>query len=320
MRTIVVVPTIREANIVAFLDAWADELGDAEVFVVEDNPEPTFSVARERVRHFTWRDVDADLADHAWIVPRRTDCVRCYGFWRAWWEGPDAIVTLDDDCFPSEPGFLDAHTAALAGAGAEEAWVSTVRGLPPRGIPYRETARRRPVLMNHGLWHTVPDYDAVTQLIAPRLEERSRCEPIQQTIPAGKYFPLSGMNVAFRPEAVPALYFLLMGKDQPYDRFGDIWAGLFLKRIADHLGYAVTSGSPVIQHKRASDVWANLRKESPGLPVNEVLWDAIDRAVLTSRTVAGCYRELADALEASDAYWHRLKEAMRIWASLFARP
>ena len=63
-----------------------------------------------------------------------------------------------------------------------------------------------------------------------------------------------------------AARFLLMNlKTYGFDRFGDIWAGVTIKKIADHLGYSINSGSPAIKHLRASNVWANLRKEAPGL-------------------------------------------------------
>ncbi len=128
---------------------------------------------------------------------------------------------------------------------------------------------------------------------------------------------MCGMNLAWRTEATPALYFLLMGHGQPYDRFGDIWAGLFFKRIADHLGWAVRSGGPLVEHRRASSVWANLRKEAPGLEVNETLWAKLDALHLTGRTFGECYRELAAQLVGPGEYWPRLACAMRLWTELF---
>ena len=102
-------------------------------------------------------------------------------------------------------------------------------------------------------------------------------DAVDQTIPTGRYYPMCGMNVALRPVVVPAFYFLLMGRDAGVDRFGDIWAGVFVKRICDHLGWAVNSGpAQVVADQRASNVWANLRKEAPGLELNETLWRAVD--------------------------------------------
>ena len=86
-------------------------------------------------------------------------------------------------------------------------------------------------------------------------------------------------------------------KTYGFDRFGDIWAGVILKKIADHLGYSINSGSPAIKHLRASNVWANLRKEAPGLGINETFWAAVDAVPLRGSTFRECYREIANGIE-----------------------
>jgi reversibly glycosylated polypeptide/UDP-arabinopyranose mutase len=171
------------------------------------------------------------------------------------------------------------------------------------------------VVLNHGLWIGVPDFDAVTQLFQARYPQEF--EPENQTIPVGMFFPMCGMNIAFKPEIVPALYFLLMGQGYNYDRFGDIWAGVIIKKICDHLGYAINSGEPFVRHQRASNVWTNLRKEVLALEANEIFWEAIDRMVLTGTTVAECYKEIANKLELEGEYWDKLRRAMRTWLELF---
>jgi len=316
MRVTVVVPTIREKNIVDFLDAWRAELSGAQILVVEDNPERTFDIRGDQVHHYCWEDIDRELGSQSWIIPRRTDCVRSFGYYLAYRTQPDMIVTLDDDCYPDPnfSGFLERHWARLQNA-SDMAWVSSVEQTVPRGVPYFERERCATVALNHGLWNNIPDYDAPTQLLAARVPM-----PIEwqnKTIPRGKYFPMCGMNIAWRPDLTPALYFLLMGQGYPYDRFGDIWAGIFVKRICDHLGFAVNSGEPAISHQRASNVWANLRKEAPGLEVNERLWTAVDEVVLTGEDFGSCYQELADKLPLDGDYWNQLKCAMRGWCELF---
>ena len=315
MKAIVVVPTIREECIREFLKAWETEFASHGVFVVEDNPEATFDISSDNVKHFSWQDIDRDLGENAWIIPRRTDCVRSYGYFKAWEAGADVIITLDDDCYPLRAGFVSEHLSAVTGDGADDAWASTGEGLVPRGMPYFNRSRKWPCMLNHGLWSNVPDYDAATQMVSSRLD--LKFEPVEQTVPAGRYFPMCGMNVAFRRELAPAMYFMLMGRDYEYDRFGDIWAGIMAKKVCDHLGFAVKSGKPIIEHRRASNVWANLRKEVPGLPVNEELWEKVDAVKLNQGTAKECYREIAQSLEMSGEYWSKLKPAMTIWAELF---
>lgn len=317
-RIVVVVPTIREHCIVEFLGAWNFE-DEVRVLVIEDHAEKTFGLpSRANVLHLSHRDIERDLGADAWIIPRGTDCVRSYGYWRAWQMKPAMIVTLDDDCFPPAAGtnyFLQTHWTRVFGEGDECAWISTLDGMMPRGIPYLNQTRRKPCALNHGLWNRVPDFDAVTQLMHARAPQTFA--PREMTIPRGKFFPMCGMNLAWRVEATPALYFLLMGGAYPFDRLGDIWAGVFFKRICDHLGFAVTSGAPYVEHQRASNVWANLRKEARGMEWNESLWAQVDTIRLRGGSFGKCYRELANALAFEDEYGTCLRRAMLVWADLF---
>ncbi|HTR88684.1 MAG TPA: hypothetical protein VMG62_01075, partial [Solirubrobacteraceae bacterium] len=229
---------------------------------------------------------------------------------------PDMIVALDDDTRPdpAHPGFLERHWSRLQSA-CEHAWVSSLDAASPRGMPYFADERRAPVMLNHGLWSGVPDFDAATQLVASRVQIPAGWS--DRTIPRGSYFPMCSMNVAWRPEFTPAMYFLLMGPDYPFDRFGDIWGGVLAKRVADHLGLAVNSGSPAVLHERASDVFSNLAKEARGLAANERFWQAVDSVVLTAESVAGAYGELADRLPLEQPEFVQLRQAMRAWAELF---
>jgi hypothetical protein len=316
MEAVVVVPTAREASLAGFLDAWRDELSSATVLVVEDGPERTFSTSGANVRHLAWCDIDSQLGDGAWSIPRGSGCVRSFGCWVAHQMRPDMIVALDDDVRPdpAHPGFLDAHWARLQSA-ADPAWVSTLDAASPRGMPYFTTDRENSVVLNHGLWSGVPDWDAATQLLSGRVEIPA--EWSDQTIPRGRYFPMCSMNVAWRPEFTAAMYFLLMGPEYPFDRFGDIWGGVLAKRVADHLGLAVNSGSPGILHERASNVFANLSKESRGLAVNETFWRAVDSVVLTAESVPAAYAELADRLPLEQQEFTLMRRAMHTWAQLF---
>jgi reversibly glycosylated polypeptide / UDP-arabinopyranose mutase len=316
-RAAIVVPTIREENVLTFLDVWRNEFAAHVVIIVEDNPEPTFQVRGTNVKHYSWRDIDAELGKDSWIIPRRTDCVRSFGYLKAYQEQVDFIVTLDDDCYPAGDGFLRSHYSRLIAPAESDAWVSTGTGVMPRGIPYYNRTRKNECVLNHGLWSVIPDYDAITQLANSRFNQRFVAN--NAVLPKGVFFPMCGMNVALKPKVIPAFYFLLMGKHWPFDRFGDIWCGLFLKKICDHLGYAICSGEPIVEHRRASNVWANLRKELPGYEVNETLWNIVDSTVLSGSTVAECYAELAQKLTLAGEYWEKLRLAMSIWANLFPR-
>jgi hypothetical protein len=320
----IVVPTIREQSILQFLELWASEFRNQRVIAVEDNPQPTFDLPGW-VEHYSWRDVDEHLGDRGWIIPRRSDCLRSFGYYLAAQKPCDFVVTLDDDCYPEgaySPSFLALVRDALDRRWEDERWWSTLEGpVPARGFPYELRQATVPTMIHHGLWSNVPDFDARTQLLLP--DVRLQPATAVQRVPHGRFFPMCGMNLAFRPAMIPALYFLLMGTHRdgspwPYDRFGDIWAGVFAKKVADHLGFAISSGAPSILHSRASNPEVNLRKETPGYPVNEVLWQKVEAVGLSAATVAGCYEQIADQLDMKGDYWATLRSAMKVWTSLFA--
>jgi len=343
IKATIVVPTIREDSIRKFLKEWEEEFFqnpgfDTSLIVIEDNPEKQFQIARnESIAHYDWRDIDRDLGENSWIIPRRTDCIRSYGYWKAWLQKPNMIVTLDDDCYPLEhyyhgknanhKRFLLSHWNKLNNEIVLDriSWISTVKKIRPRGLPYKrqyKKIRTANVILNHGLWYNVPDFDAKTQLSLEKSDGLVDFE-INQVIPKNFYYPMCGMNLAWRPEATPALYFLLMGRNKDgeswgFDRFGDIWAGIIFKKIADHLGYEITSGYPVIWHNRASNVLANLKKEARGMVVNETFWEAIDAIDLRGRTVQECYSEISHKLSLGGSYWNILKKSMQIWQNLFS--
>ena len=333
LKAAVVVPTIREDSICKFLKEWKKELFyspgfDTSLIIIEDNPEKQFQLSQNSsIAHYNWQDIDRDLGKKSWIIPRRTDCIRSYGYWKAWLQKPDMIVTLDDDCYPfKKQGFLQAHWERLNKKNDLErlSWISTIKGVRPRGLPYEKQYKKTNttnVILNHGLWYNVPDFDAKTQLSLKKSDGFKGLE-INQIIPQGFYYPMCGMNLAWKPEATPALYFLLMGQDKygkfwGFDRFGDIWAGIIFKKIADRLKYEITSGYPLIWHSRASNARTNLKKEAPGIKMNESFWQDVDNIELKGQNIKECYSELSRKLPCRNNYWKKLKKAMKLWESLF---
>lgn len=318
----IVVPTIREDSLAKFLTRWQGAFDQCLLIVVEDNPERSFAVP-EHVHHYSWTEIDATLGSDSWIIPRRSDCVRSFGYYTAYRAGCRYVWTLDDDCYPEATRATPYLTSILTNLETllpSDRWWNTLRDAYPRGYPYEVRDDKQPVAIHHGLWSHIPDLDALTQVKMPNF----RTEPAEtiERVPTGRFYPMCGMNLAFRRELIPAMYFLLMGQDGDgkyweFDRFGDIWAGIFTKRICDHLGWAVSSGAPSVHHDRASSVDANLRKERPGYPINEMLWKRVLSARLIGGSVVDCYDELADHLEMTGEYWDTLRRAMHTWASLF---
>lgn len=335
----VVIATIRRDCLERFLAEWRDAFARAaaRVIVVEDQPQRTFAIDPAShpfsVAHYAWSDIEEDLGSSAWILPRRTSAIKSYGFWKAYEEGAEWILALDDDCYPATrklEGFpveplIERHAANLFERRHSEAsWASSTRGLRPRGLPYEATTREvlpERIWLSHGLWANVPDVDGETQLGLSDFPHVSEYF-VEQLIPRGVFFPMCGMNLAWKRPLTPAMFFMLMGADAQgaswgYHRFDDIWAGLFAKKILDHLGYRAYSGHPVVWHDRASDAATNAEREAPGRDAHEHLSVAVDGIELRGTTVVECYLELAERLPMEGPYWDRLREAMRLWGGLF---
>lgn len=315
----VVVASNRPENLEAFFDKWSKELKKARLYVVLDLPERRdFNVHGLDVKVFCWADIDSDLAERAWIIPRQTSAIKSYGIYKAWQDNPDMIAVLDDDCYPDTSDFLLGHWKNLHKV-VHPRWYSTLKVPPnpyPRGYPYGIRAKLLPVGLSHGLWSGNADVDAVTALQLGKV--RTILPQKTAIVPVGMYFPMCGMNVAFRREIAPVMYFGLQGASWPYDRYDDIWCGLFAKRCLDELGYSVVSGLPYIFHSKASDPYKNLQREERAMEVNERLWQYVDDVHVVARGVAKSYISLARGLQVPDEYFVKLTKAMEIWANLFS--
>jgi hypothetical protein len=338
MKACIVVPTIREKNAQDFLHAWRMEFSGHHVIVVEDNPERTFKLPswygaatewRDGVTHLThvsWKEIDADLKDDAWIIPRRSGAIRNYGnLLASRIPGLDMIVNLDDDCMPDELPFLEAHWKALETPGMTATIFDTmgylctapnVVGLShmrPRGFPKKIRLAR--TVLNHGLWNGVPDLDGETQLkygdgpvtFLPQLRQ----------VPVGTLFPMSAMNIAFRPELLPAMYNLPMGQGQPFHRFDDIWCGLIMKKACDAMGWSVRSGSPCIRHIRASDAKRNAELEAPGIVENEEVWRHAAECVVSGNSLTAALQDIhLELSQTRGEYWRMASRAAGGWRRL----
>ena len=232
--------------------------------------------------------------------------------------GAEVIFTLDDDCYPSRDDLVGGH---LRNLHETPAWESTVPGLRVRGLPYRNFGGPLPVDVSVGLWVGHPDIDAVQSLAnGARVAGSLLSDVRSRVMPSEQYFPMSGMNLAVRREAACLMYFPPMGHDSPYGRFDDIWCGLIVQRVCRHLRRSIVCGRPVVEHMRASDPFANLIKEAPGIDANEQMWERVDAVEFHGATPLDCMRELGSGLRASadgDGYLERWGRAILAWCELF---
>lgn len=255
----VVVPTIRKESYDTFREAWDPLLKTHNVLLltVWDGDDPCLQVGNDK---YSVKDVMGDKSD---LIFNKNDGVRNLGFAFIAKRLPEVsiIITLDDDTKPYGDTIRD-HIEAL-NRSVPVSWISTASEYM-RGFPYGIRGEAE-VVLSHGVWEGVKDYDAPTQLVRGNL-------PVsfyQGPIPKGIFYPMCGMNIAFKRKMLPHMYYAPMGYKVGLDRFADIWLGIESKKVIDENGWAVVSGYAKVKHERASDVFVNLEKEGKGLRLNE---------------------------------------------------
>ncbi len=257
------------------------------------------------------------------VIPKRCHAESSFGFLVAYEEQADIIVEVDDDVF-FNTNFVKEHVKNIdqensVTVSAREKWYNTLENLTlnvefpvfPRGHPHDSNTRKEDYtwteegakcVLNMGLWLKNPDLSALTIVEHGGLQGRCQIEGKalkrdKVVVGEGTYFAVCSMNTSFKRKAIPAFYQLYMNF-MGIDRYDDIWSGIFLKKIADHLKENMCIGKPVgIHRKHSRNAFNDLRKELEGMIINEKLWRLTDEIDLSSKSYADCYLELAEHLE-----------------------
>jgi hypothetical protein len=303
-----------------FLKEW-EELKRCKIIVVQDIGDKPSIPEGFDITIYDHNDIKKDLGKNEWIIPSRTSACRSYGYYKAWQLGDEFIATLDNDCYPEKSDYwVNGHLFNLS-LKTTLGWVSSIPNskTPTRGFPYL-IREKSPIMLSHGLWSNVPDFDGIDMLKQPDIRFE-RCID-SKVIPKNNYYCMCGMNLAWKREITPLMYFGIFGPDWKIDQYDDIWAGIFSKKILDHLGKAVISGYPSVEHRKQSNAFINLEKQAPGLMLNEELWQMINEVQLTKDNPVDCYKELLDKIQINTKtnktdYLLKYIEATKLWLALF---
>lgn len=251
--------------------AWGDQFAEhgATVLIVRDDTDAGDIHLWQDGAMSRVSDEAEILGKYKGIVARKSPACRCLGFAYIAKHLPSVeyIVTLDDDCEPLGDTIGD-HLYALD-QRVPVSWMSSVSfGPHMRGFPYgiREEAE---VLVSHGVWTNIPDLDAPTQLV---LGDKPDVVFYTGVVPKGIYFPVCGMNLAFKRKALPMMLWCPSKWLRGAQRFDDIWMGV---KLVDDLaadGGAIVTGYARCVHTRLSNTFKNLEQEATGIRVNETLW------------------------------------------------
>lgn len=313
-RPNIVVPTIRSPEFFSgFLDDWAEEFGGCHLIVVEDRKHKQLgNILLEHSKKngyshelFNHDDIDEDLGKDAWIVPRKTDCVRNYGYLMAYRNNPLFIVTLDDDTKPAVKGHIQQfYNKLFAKPDRESFYFSTMNNVVPRGVLHNFSGTECKLV--HGTWLENVDWSAKQQIQYVSNFVAKPEDYYKGYVPFGSLFSMCGMNIAWKPEITKHMYFPLMGHSNgyPIDRCGDIWCGYYVKNKLDEQNKVIYTGDPFVVHKRASNPWTNLLKEQG----EEQMGREFIRTFL-----------YGEKPKIQKKYFNKLKEAYKIWEKLIKK-
>jgi len=256
----IVVPTIRKNKYSEFVSKWRELFHnhDINLITVFDGKYPILK--NTNGKEFTVKQIMGKYSD---LIYNFNDGVRNLGFAyvNRFIPEVETIITLDDDVEPFGDTIQD-HLDVL-NTYVPTSWISTASEYT-RGFPYGIRGESE-VVLSHGVWKGVADWDAPTQLI----KGNRLVDFYKGPIPKGIFYPMCIMNVAFKRKMLPYMYQAPMGHRVGLDRFADIWSGIESKKVIDEKGWAVVSGYATVKHERASNVFTNLVKESKGLGMNE---------------------------------------------------
>ncbi|XP_024188824.1 probable UDP-arabinopyranose mutase 5 isoform X2 [Rosa chinensis] len=246
------------------------------------------------------------------------------------------IISIDDDCTPARDSNGDLvdvvaqHIANLK-TPATPFFFNTLydpfrKGADfVRGYPF---SLRSGVTcgLSCGLWLNLADLDAPTQALKPE-QRNSRYVDAVMTVPVRALLPVSGVNIAFDREVVgpalfPALRLAGEGKFR-WETMEDIWCGMCVKVVCDHLGLGVKTGMPYVWRKDRGDAVQSLKKEWEGVKLMEEVVPffqsvRLPRSAVTAEDcVVSMAKTVKEELGKVDPMFARASDAMAEWVKLW---
>lgn len=246
------------------------------------------------------------------------------------------IVCVDDDCIPARDNMgnmVDAVAQHLFNlkTPATPFFFNTLydpfrKGADfVRGYPF---SLRSGVdcALSCGLWLNQADFDAPTQALKPGVRNLRYVDAVM-TVPMRTMMPVSGINIAFNrdvvgPALVPALRLAEEGKLR-WETIEDIWSGMCVKVICDHLGLGVKTGLPYVYRTQRGSAIESLKKEWQGVKLMEDIVPFFQslRLPQSASTPEACVVAMAKTVKEKlgqvDPMFLRAAQAMEDWVKLW---
>lgn len=324
------------SDLTSFMNEWRSIFSPYHLIIVKD---PDLKEELQipdgfNIEIFTKSDIDRVVGPSKSVLLSGYSC-RYFGYLVS---RKKYIISIDDDCIPAKD-----NNGLLVDAVAQHISNLTTPATPfffnTLYDPYRKGAdfvRGYPFslrsgvscVLSCGLWLNLADYDAPTQALKPD-QRNSRYVDAVMTVPARTMMPMSGINIAFDREVVgPALFpgMRLAGEGKVrWETVEDIWCGMCVKVVCDHLGLGVKSGLPYVWRNEGGDAIESLRKEWEGVKLMEEVVPFFQSVRLprTAVTAEDCVVEMAatvkDQLGPINPVFSRAAEAMMEWAKLWKK-
>ena len=247
-----------------------------------------------------------------------------FGTWLAYKKGYENIIVIDSDCIVPA-GFVKHHLESLDinGRGWENPLSGT--GYYSRGFPYSKRNQKKWAHM--GLWVNELDLygtDRVGKENLPTAPRECNYDDDESRITgynACGFFPLSGMNVAFRREAIPYMLFLpnFTYSNFNFTRHDDIWGGYIFEKISHAKNKALSYGMPYVYHDTVVIPEEDADEEVAMIKFEDAFYKLIDNSgdVFGSELTPS---EIFTALAwhaSNDEIFSGLASAFRFWAEAF---
>jgi len=259
------------------------------------------------------------------IIPYNTDNRRNIGFLMAKERGAEMLISTDDDNFPLiDHDFVGSHLKMISQAGdyeitsSDNKWfnICDLMGnnknetIFARGFPYRirkkydqaqikkEKKAGIRIMLNQGLWEKDPDVDAIT-----RIERNVQMTNLKGSavLGLGTFSPINSQNTALHIDLLPAYYFVIMNTvidGLKIDRYGDIWSGLFTKKVMDAMGVYASFGEPLVDHRRNDhNLFNDLKGELNGIIYTERISEFLENVQLQGSSASELYADLSNKLK-----------------------
>lgn len=322
------------SDLTTFMNEWRPVFSRFHLIIVKD-PDLSGEIQIAEgfnVDVYTRSDIDRVVGSSTSVLFSGYSC-RYFGYLMS---RKKYVISIDDDCIPAKD-----NEGSLVDIVAQHITNLTTPATPfffnTLYDPYRKGAdfvRGYPFSLREGvtcalscgLWLNLADYDAPTQALKPELRN-SRYVDAVLTVPVRAMLPLSGINIAFDrelvgPALIPALKLAGEGKFR-WETMEDIWSGMCVKVISDHMGLGVKSGLPYVWRNERGNAIESLKKEWEGVKLMEEVvpfFQAV-RLPRSAVTAEDCVVELAkivkEQLGQSYPMFVHAAEAMVEWIKVW---